>query len=488
MHPDLVRRTTTARIPTAEGTFQLSHYVDARDGKEHLALVMGQVQDQQRVLVRVHSECFTGDVLGSQRCDCGEQLHHAMQVIAQEGQGIVIYLRQEGRGIGLEQKLKAYNLQDLGYDTVDANLMLGHQADEREYSAAAAILLDLDIASIRLMTNNPSKIDHLQNLGIQIDERLPLASTVTQDNAAYLATKVERMRHLLTLPQSVNGHNHTPTEIGSDNGLDRTPTVEPKTESEIDKQLANLHDLAQHHHAQHGRPYITLSYAQTLDGTIGATSGEQLHISSPESMIVTHRLRAQHEAILVGIGTILADDPQLTVRLVEGPNPQPIIVDSHLRIPAEARIWSHPTTPWIATLDIETPTALALRKRGAQLIQLPASGQHVDLGALFAYLGDVGIHSVMVEGGAAIIASLLRQQLAHHAVVTLAPRYQPGVRLNPPAQSAMAAIQAPRYTQVGSDMLIWGQLASQAVSRNGHSPEALPTTISTYALPSSPAL
>src|SRR5262249_41214747 len=141
----------------------------------------------------------------------GEQLHQAMRTIAQEGQGVILYLRQEGRGIGLEQKLKAYNLQDQGYDTVDANLMLGHQADEREYGAAAAMLNDLGVISIRLMTNNPAKIDQLEQLGVKIDERLPLASTVTQDNAAYLATKIQRMRHLLTLPLYTNGHHHEAT-------------------------------------------------------------------------------------------------------------------------------------------------------------------------------------------------------------------------------------------------------------------------------------
>jgi 3,4-dihydroxy 2-butanone 4-phosphate synthase/GTP cyclohydrolase II len=452
MHPDLVRRTATARIPTAEGTFLLSHYVDSRDGKEHLALVMGHVEDQQNVLVRVHSECFTGDVLGSQRCDCGEQLHQAMRIIAQEGLGVILYLRQEGRGIGLEEKLKAYNLQDQGYDTVDANLMLGHQADEREYSAAAAILVDLGIDSIRLMTNNPAKIDHLEQLGIKIDERLPLSSTVTQDNAAYLATKIQRMRHLLTLPLYTNGHNHAHHEV----------------KSSIAHKLAALQYRAKAYHIQHRRPYITLSYAQTLDGTIGAMDGSQLHISGPESLFVTHQLRAHHDAILVGIGTLLGDNPQLTVRLAEGPNPQPVIVDSHLRTPLEARIWSHPKAPWIATLDTGTATARALVERGARLIQLPTTrADQVDLAALFAYLGDDGIRSVMVEGGASIIASLIRQQLAHYAVVTVAPRYQPGIRLNAPSLSAIASIHEPSYTQVGNDMLVWGEMAwSQSVSQS----------------------
>lgn len=442
MRPDLVRLTTTARIPTAEGTFQLSHYVDVRDGKEHLALVMGQVRDQEKVLVRVHSECFTGDVLGSQRCDCGEQLHQAMRIIAEEGQGIILYLRQEGRGIGLEQKLKAYNLQDQGYDTVDANLMLGHQADEREYSAAAAMLVDLGIRSIRLMTNNPAKIDHLEQLGIGIHSRMPLTSTVTQDNAAYLATKIQRMRHLLTLPiyTNGNGHNHEPVK------------------SPIDVQLANLKQSVQRH-TRHDQPFITLSYAQTLDGTIGTVNEGQLHISGPQSLFVTHRLRAQHDAILVGIGTLLADNPKLTVRLVEGPSPQPVIVDSHLRTPLHAQIWSHPKAPWIATLDTDSPAAQALRERGARLIQVPADeAQGVDMAYLYSQLASIGIRSVMVEGGASIIATHMRRHLAHYAVVTVAPRYRPGLRVNAQGISATAAIDAPHYTQAGDDMMVWGEL------------------------------
>lgn len=192
-----VRVLACARIPTNAGEYQLCLYGNDRDPKEHLALVMGEVRGKTDVLVRVHSECFTGDVLGSLRCDCGEQLQLAQQMIADAGQGVLLYLRQEGRGIGLLDKLKAYNLQDEGYDTVDANLILGHQADEREYGVAAAILRDLDIRSVRLLTNNPEKISELTRLGIRVNERVTLDSTVTPENERYLRTKIMRMNHLL---------------------------------------------------------------------------------------------------------------------------------------------------------------------------------------------------------------------------------------------------------------------------------------------------
>jgi GTP cyclohydrolase II len=188
-----------ANIPTLDGNYKLILYSNNQDEKEHLAIVYGEVKEQEGVLVRVHSECFTGEVLGSQRCDCGEQLQKALQTIAETGSGVVIYLRQEGRGIGLADKLRAYNLQDIGYDTVDANLALGHLPDEREYTAAALILKDLQVASIRLLTNNPAKMDHLHRLGVHLLGRIPLEVTVTPVNADYLFTKVERMNHLLDL-------------------------------------------------------------------------------------------------------------------------------------------------------------------------------------------------------------------------------------------------------------------------------------------------
>ena len=199
MEPLNVQRMVSARIPTDEAEFHLFLYHNNHDDKEHLAVVLGDVRGKPDVLVRLHSECFTGDVLGSRRCDCGEQLSFAMQQIALEGVGVLVYLRQEGRGIGLLDKLRAYNLQDEGYDTVEANLLLGHQADERDYTVAARILADLGVQSVRLLTNNPQKIDTLQEVGISVAERVPVQPTVYAENANYLFTKITRMNHMLNL-------------------------------------------------------------------------------------------------------------------------------------------------------------------------------------------------------------------------------------------------------------------------------------------------
>ncbi len=194
-----LQRQVAARIPTSEGLYHLHLYTNNLDEKEHLALVMGEVCDRADVFVRVHSECLTGDVFGSLRCDCGEQLRHALELIAAKGEGILLYLRQEGRGIGLLEKLRAYNLQDQGFDTVDANLLLGHQADERDYTVAAHILEDLAVRSIRLLTNNPEKIEALTDLGVRVTSRVALDVGGHPENARYLLTKAERMNHLFNL-------------------------------------------------------------------------------------------------------------------------------------------------------------------------------------------------------------------------------------------------------------------------------------------------
>ena len=184
-------------IPTRHGDFILHYYSNNLDDKEHIALVKGDVTEKENIPVRIHSECFTGDVLGSRRCDCGEQLDMAMKMIADAKAGILIYLRQEGRGIGLLKKLQAYNLQDQGLDTVDANIHLGHLADEREYGVAALILENLQVKSIELITNNPKKIDALEKLGIKVSKRIPIVASAHEDNLGYLKTKAKKMAHLL---------------------------------------------------------------------------------------------------------------------------------------------------------------------------------------------------------------------------------------------------------------------------------------------------
>ena len=194
----LVRRITEARLPTEWGDFTCYAYESTLDGTEHLAFVRGAVQGEDDVLVRVHSECLTGDVFGSLRCDCGPQLAESMQRIAKEGIGVVVYLRgHEGRGIGIGHKLRAYQLQDNGHDTVDANIALGLPVDSREYGIGAQILVDLGVTTMRVMTNNPAKYGGLEGFGLEITGRVPLLTEPNPENIAYLRTKRERMGHLL---------------------------------------------------------------------------------------------------------------------------------------------------------------------------------------------------------------------------------------------------------------------------------------------------
>ena len=195
-----VERKVEVDIPTEYGTFHVVAYRGSNqddDAHTHLALVMGDISGDEPVLVRVHSECFTGDVLGSLRCDCGPQLHAAMSMIAKEGRGVLLYMRQEGRGIGLLNKLKAYKLQDDGMDTVDANVALGFPPDMREYGPGAQILMDLGRKRIRLMTNNPRKVVGLEDYGMEIVDRVPLLIEPNVYNERYMSTKEHRMGHLL---------------------------------------------------------------------------------------------------------------------------------------------------------------------------------------------------------------------------------------------------------------------------------------------------
>ncbi|TAK57102.1 MAG: bifunctional 3,4-dihydroxy-2-butanone-4-phosphate synthase/GTP cyclohydrolase II [Dehalococcoidia bacterium] len=198
MHKEkLVRRVAETRLPTEFGEWRCVAYKAITDPDEHVALVHGEVDGEEPVLVRVHSQCVTGDVFGSKRCDCGEQLHMAMQMIEEAGKGVVVYMRQEGRGIGLHNKIKAYNLQDGGMDTVEANEALGFPADRRDYGIGMQILVDLGLRKLRLLTNNPAKRAGLEGFGLEIIERVPVLATPNKHNLRYLETKRKKMGHLL---------------------------------------------------------------------------------------------------------------------------------------------------------------------------------------------------------------------------------------------------------------------------------------------------
>lgn len=438
MHVLNIERKVSTRIPTPVAEFSLYYYSNNRDNKEHVAFVTGDVADGQDVLVRVHSECFTGDVLGSMRCDCGSQLNLSVQRIASEGRGVVLYLRQEGRGIGLLEKLKAYNLQDVGYDTVDANIALGHQADQRDYEVAALILRDIGVRSVRLLTNNPSKIDGLREFGIDVTSREPLQPRITVENKDYIETKASKLGHLLDL-------SGLPGQVEAEtNGATPTPLKSIKK------------------NRNSGIPSVTLSYAQSLDGCIAMRPGRPIRLSGAESEAMTHSVRGVHDAILVGIGTVLADDPGLTVRLAKGAQPQPVILDSKLRFPLTAQLLGGTDlTPWIATTDqASVEKKRALEDAGARVISLPSNSRGwVELPALLALLGEEGMGSVMVEGGSRVITSFLTERLVDHVVLTVAPIVLGGMRAVKSMKGAYAefpTLANTGYKQVGKDMVIWG--------------------------------
>ena len=373
-----------AALPTRFGDFRISVYRAL--GTEVVAITRGNVRGGRPLLVRLHSECLTGDALGSLRCDCGEQLQQALETIAMQERGAVLYLRHEGRGIGLYNKIRAYALQDRGMDTVDANVALGLPIDARDYAAAAWVLKQMGVRDVRLATNNPAKIEGLAANGINVVERVPIAIPSNPANERYLRVKSERMGHL----------------------LDEVPDLAPS-------QLPTpLH-----------RPLVTVHYAQTIDGRIAARTGDARWVSGERSLTLAHELRASHDAVMVGIGTVLADDPLLTTRLVQGPSPTRVIIDSHLRIPIDAKVLTDATSRTIIATTHGAPVEreIAIAACGATVMRVHATEEgDVDLARVLSRLRRDGVTSVLIEGGRGIITSALRARVVDRLTVAIAPK------------------------------------------------------------------
>jgi len=475
-----IYRSESARLPTALGEFTITVYRD-RERKEHLAIRMGDLEGPP-VLVRIHSECLTGDVFGSVRCDCGEQLQAALRYISQEGRGLLLYLRQEGRGIGLNNKIRAYALQDQGMDTVEANLHLGFPADGRTYSEAAAILKDQGVHSVRLATNNPEKVKALEACGIHVIERVRYEIQPRPENHSYLQTKATKLGHLLNPLPRIERPRLEPLTS------QRVPAMLLGTGPSLDgggiiSQLRDRLQEAQSCRGQDGLPWVTLSYAQSLDGSIAATPGKPLQLSNPHSQALTHQLRALHDAVLVGINTVVTDDPQLTVRLVKGKNPQPVVLDGRLRLPIGAKLLRPPCVPPIiaTTTRASALREKRLRKAGAHIVRLRSrSNGFVDLRMLLTHLQELGIRSLMVEGGAEVITDFLTCQLVDQMIVTIAPRVVGGLsavkplvpRLHSQVYLELTNVQ---YHSFGGDLVVYADVEKLALSDRQSKHRSRPT-------------
>ena len=406
--PQQAHRVVSTVLPTAHGTFRLHGYA-VESTKEHLALVLGDLEgvtDNGHVpLVRVHSECLTGDALGSWRCDCGEQLDAAMRAISQEGLGAVIYLRgHEGRGIGLHAKLHAYALQDTGLDTVDANLQLGLPVDARDYGAAAAILRDLGLRRIRLLSANPAKSAKLSDLGIEVTARLPLAVTEHAENARYLATKRNRMGH-------DNGHDLP--DVWSELLHGRVPQ---RTVAGSEAVLLDRYGPL----VATGRVITIAQLAQSSDGFIASRTGDANYVSGEEDREHLHRLRALVDAVVVGAQTVVADNPQLTTRAVSGPSPVRVIIDPRARIPRDARVLTDGSarTLWCVATEYRPATTLAPH---VDLVSLPMTAGRIPPSDLLEMLRERGLGRVLVEGGGRTVSDFLSAGVLDRLYLTTAP-------------------------------------------------------------------
>jgi GTP cyclohydrolase II len=389
------REVASVPIPTSFGLFQVRAFESA-SGLVYLALVRGTVPNGTPTLTRLHSECLTGDVLGSLRCDCGVQLRTALRTIAAEGDGVLMYLTgQEGRGIGLVNKLRSYLEQDRGADTVDANLRLGLAVDARDYSEAAHVLTEIGVRSVRLLSNNPRKAAALQQAGIVVAAMQPLATAAHIRNRQYLDTKRLRLGHRSPTGSPLVAVPDAPVEVGALLGA-----VRPRPY----------------------RPYVLVKYAQTLDGRIATTTGDSKWISGEAERRISHALRSTCDAVLVGAGTVATDDPQLTVRMVPGASPLRVVLDSTIRTPLDAHVFSGDAATMLITSPAADAAKVAAVQAAGAAVRVAKSGPHgVDIPDALRLLRAAGVTSVLVEGGGRVITSMLRSRLVDRLVVSISP-------------------------------------------------------------------
>ena len=382
-------------LPTTSGEWQV-HAFDWAGGV-HLCLCRGSIGGGEDVMVRMHSECVTGDALGSVRCDCAVQLRHAMRSIAAEGRGVLVYSTgHEGRGIGLVNKLRAYMLQDEGFDTAEANRHLGFGVDERAFGEVAGCLRALGVRSVRLMSNNRDKARALEAAGITIRSVVGLPTAAHARNVRYLSTKQDVMGHVEPIGAPLPDGIGPPPDVGSLLGDVRATAT---------------------------RPYVVVKYAQTLDGRIATSTGDARWISGVEERRTSHALRAACDAVLVGIGTVMRDDPQLTVRMVPGASPIRVVLDSNLKIADDACVLTDDAATTVLTTSASSrERRVDLRRRGISVTVVPGGPHGLDLEAAMNALFRDGIRSVLVEGGSRVITSFLSSRLVDRLVVGISPR------------------------------------------------------------------
>ena len=432
--PRIARRSGPIPLATSHGSFQLSCF-ELTSGRTYVALVNGALDLAAGVLVRLHSACLTGDTLGSFRCDCGPQLDASMRRLAAEG-GILVYaVDDEGRGIGIVDKIRAYGLQDVGHDTVDANVRLGRPIDGRDFDEPAEVLRISGVRAARLLTNNPAKVAAVRAAGIRVPEVIPLTTSPNHRSLGYLRSKRDRLGH---------------GPFGAE------PAGIPSSAIDVSQIVGDPDGR---------RPYVVLKYAQTIDGRTATSSGDSRWISGSDERALAHAIRAWGDAIGVGLGTVLSDDPQLTVRLVPGPSPVRVVFDSRLSIPDDAKVLAGGPATMLFTTDRSDPARRrALLERGIGVHVVPAQSEGVDLGAALSAMSELGLATVVVEGGARIATSLLAAGLVDRIVVSIAPTLLGAGRdavgdLGVDRVAAGLRLEDPVVRIVGTDVVVAGDLS-----------------------------